>query len=384
MLTSLPGGYYTSPTHPSPPPSASPMFSSNGGIVSSGEGHSPSSPRSHPQVQYCDTCNTACVFMNGKRRKFQARYEGYVLVKKVSTRPFLPYVMPEGQQQTLLQQQQQSAPHLPSNMRRHSCGDMLDENEDPATVPLNVPSCSASVPALGGEGGEGLNSSASYNRSLSHPGWQPDDASSFTPPTSFPPSASWEQVPCSHDGLGGNPVERHCTTPVQHSSPLTTHPPPAAPPRSGEIHPGGRKPRRHSAMMERLSGGHQRLCRKKSRSQDNLVGGRRDSGCGPLRLNNSIIPPTASLTSALSRSEGSIHNVHAVLTAVPICVDDVDVVGFGGLRAEVGELARLPKKLLHRVTGEVGQLVFDLEGWREEYLLLTNTAIAARTYLLIS
>ena len=120
-------------------------------------------------------------------------------------------------------------------------------------------------------------------------------------------------------------------------------------------------------MMECLAGGHQPLCRKKYRSQDNL---------GSARLNNTVIPLLAVLTSALSHSEGSIHNVHGVLNAMLVCLDDK---GGGGLHSEGGKLARHPEWLLHHMTGEVSQLVFDLEGWQEEYLQLTHTAIAARS-----
>ncbi|XP_064099710.1 C-Maf-inducing protein-like isoform X2 [Macrobrachium nipponense] len=453
MLTALSGGYYTSPTRPMPPTppriaaTAAAAAASNG--IPAGGGPLPppllppltpsssssSSPRSLlPQLQYCDTCNTACVFMNGKRRKFQARYEGYVLVKRVPTRPYLPYVMAAGQQQQLVQQpqQQQQQQQNPAYLRRHSCGGMLDEDgvdplegEAGGSSSYDASSSSSSSSPPGGENHhhhhhhhhhhqtpESVSppaapaSSASYGRSLSHsPEWRQDDTTTTpspsplpTPPPLTPPTSGWEKVmnvDDDDDDEEGSVVINGAALPrsAQHS---------ATDLRGagvggggggggressgggGESSGGGRKPRRHSAMMERLSGGHQRLCRKKSRSQDNLVGGRRGSGClgggggGPLRLNNSVIPPPSSLTSALSRSEGSIHNVHAVLTAVPITVDDVDV-GFGAIRAEVGELARLPKRLLHRVTGEVGQLVFDLEGWREEYLLLTHTAIATRT-----
>lgn len=302
------------------------------------------SPKSRHQLQYCDACNTACVFMNSRRRKFQARYEGYVLLKRVaalSTRLHLPYVMAEGDS--------------PPYHRRHSCGDVLDENGDPPSDDVEIQVPQTSPPN-------------SYSRSMSHCEWRrPEDDSTPT----------WEKVvnmeePCQPD--------RRPTTPT-HTTTLGTQPSVGGV-EVRSVDPSGRKPRRHSAMMERLACGHQRLCRKKSRSQDNLVGrrGSGGGGGGPLRLNNSIIPPPAALTTSLSRSEGSIHNVHAVLSAVPVMVDDV---GVGGLRAEVGELARLPKRLLHRVTGEVGQLVFDLEGWREEYLVLTHTAIAARTVSLL-
>ena len=38
-----------------------------------------------PAKQFCDVCNAPCLIMNGRRRKLQVRYEGYVLVKRVST-----------------------------------------------------------------------------------------------------------------------------------------------------------------------------------------------------------------------------------------------------------------------------------------------------------
>ncbi|XP_069935697.1 C-Maf-inducing protein isoform X2 [Cherax quadricarinatus] len=324
MLAALQGGLYTSPSRPLP--HNNPMITPN---VSP---HSATSPKTRHQLTYCDACNTACVFMNSRRRKFQARYEGYVLLKRVaslSTRLHLPYVMAEGD--------------CPPAHRRHSCGDVLDENGDPSPDDGELREASPQT---------------SYSRSLSQSDWHrvEDDV----PPT-------WDKVVNMDDPCHS---ERRPNTPT-HTAALAAQPP-------AGVDAAGRKPRRHSAMMERLACGHQRLCRKKSRSQDNLVGRRGSGGGGgPLRLNNSIIPPPAALTTALSRSEGSIHNVHAVLSTLPV-TDDVDV-GVGGLRAEVGELARLPKRLLHRVTGEVGQLVFDLEGWREEYLVLTHTAIAART-----
>lgn len=327
MLPALQGGLYTSPSRPLPPPTT--MVTSSNGVPA---GPPPPSQRSRYQLQYCDACNTACVFMTGRRRKFQARYEGYVLLKRVSApacRLYLPYVMAERQN--------------PAYHRRHSCGDVLDENGE-------APSEAPRPPA------PQVSPSASYGRSISNGDWRRDDP----PPT-------WGKVVNLDDSSQADP------RPPTPSNEAPTSAPPAA---NGAQEPQGRKPRRHSAMMERLACGHQRLCRKKSRSQDNLVGQRESGGDGPLRLNNSVIPPPAALTSALSRSEGSIHNVHAVLSTVPVNVDDVDVCA-GGLRA--GELGRLPKRFLHRVTGEVGQLVFDLEGWREEYLVLTHTAISART-----
>ncbi|XP_042225826.1 C-Maf-inducing protein-like isoform X2 [Homarus americanus] len=334
MLAALQGGLYTSPSRPLPP--TPPMVTPANGAAPAGP-----SPKSRHQLQYCDACNTACVFMNSRRRKFQARYEGYVLLKRVAAlnmRLHLPYVMAEGES--------------PPYHRRHSCGDVLDENGDPPSDNQNLqpqPPLETSPPT-------------SYMRSQSHSEW-------LRPEDDAPPP--WEKVvnmdePCQ--------LDLRPTTPTPTSTAALSPQPSTV----GVVDPAGRKPRRHSAMMERLACGHQRLCRKKSRSQDNLVGRRGSGGGGPLRLNNSVIPAPAALTTSLSRSEGSIHNVHAVLSTVPITVDDVDV-GVGGLRAEVGELARLPKRLLHRVTGEVGQLVFDLEGWREEYLVLTHTAIAART-----
>lgn len=338
MLAALQGGLYTSPSRPLPP--ASPMMTPANGAVPAGP-----SPRSRQQLQYCDACNTACMFMNSRRRKFQARYEGYVLLKRVAalnTRPHLPYVIADGD--------------TPPYHRRHSCGDVLDEqgsqpadnsSPPPPPPPPPPPQLQLSVPK---------SPPISYSRSLSHGDWlRPEDD----------PIPTWEKVVNTDDSCQ---PDRRPTTPTDTVA-LAIEPPTVA------LDPAGRKPRRHSAMMERLACGHQRLCRKKSRSQDNLVGRRGSGGCGPLRLNNSIIPPPAALTTSLSRSEGSIHNVHAVLSTVPVTIDD----GVGGLRAEVGELARLPKRLLHRVTGEVGQLVFDLEGWREEYLVLTHTAIAARS-----
>lgn len=308
MLTALQGGLYAAPSRP-PPPMVAPA------------GAGAPRARTH-QRQFCDACNTACVFMNSRRRKFQARYEGYVLLKRVTAaawRPSLPYVM-------------MGAP-APAHARRHSSGGVLDDESDPCPAPPlpQLPQGRASPPTA-------------YGRSLSQGDWRPPAEGEASPP--------WDKV-----------------VNLEEAGPLTPPTPPTPPTPSAQspAEPAGRKSRRHSAMMERLAGGHQRLCRKKSRSQDNL---------GSARLNNTVIPPPAALTSALSRSEGSIHNVHGVLSAVPVCLDDG---GGGGLRAEVGELARLPKRLLHRVTGEVGQLVFDLEGWREEYLLLTHTAIAARS-----
>ncbi|CAL4061250.1 unnamed protein product [Meganyctiphanes norvegica] len=387
----------------------------------------PRAPPPHPHLQqFCDACNTACVFMNGRRRKFQARYEGYVLLKRVSgppgsgggalrggclapaaqPKPFLPsYVMAttaaaeagpcNNSTVTAAHHQHLPKTQMQPSYRRHSCGDELDaddENHDPTPSQHSPDATTMPLPpTLITPPQEPPGMHLPYSRSYSHPEWQQQED---------PPLRQLKTVNLD-DARGGAlqhqwaPPNGNMTSPLPDSPTDPSTPsantlvPPRSPTPGGTTDgggSGGRKPRRHSAMMERLACGHQRLCRKKSRSSDNLSssgggGGSRRSGprgTSPLRLNNSIVPPPAPLSHSLSRSEGSIHNVHGILSAATC--DEGGTGGYGGgLRAEVGELARLPKRLLHRMTGEVSQLVFDLEGWREEYLVLTPTAIAIRT-----
>ncbi|XP_076044288.1 C-Maf-inducing protein-like isoform X2 [Oratosquilla oratoria] len=382
--------HYKCHSRTSPPRGANRPRSSGGGAGDGGNGGGGSG---NGTSQFCDACNTACMFMNGRRRKFQARYEGYVLVKKVSTpemsrsssKSFLPYIMANGDATPQAKQDSYllGKPHERYE-RRHSYSDILDESEVPQHHQQHqqqVPDAPAhSFPCV---------PLPLFGRSVSH--CQGDWIQPYSP-------AEEQPKPCSPDGRppAGPPppppqmpwgkMVNLTDAEVEHSgrASLKTSPPSgrSTPARGTEPegYPGPRKPRRHSAMIEKLACGHQRLCRKKSRSQDNLSGGSggsRKGSRGVEVLNNSIVlPPSTSLSSNLSRSEGSIHNVHALTVAGGIGAEDVSMT-IGNLR--VDEWARLPKRLLHRVTGEVGQLVFDLEGWREEYVVLSDVALVVRT-----
>lgn len=293
------------------------------------------------QKQYCDACNSSCCLMNGRRRKLQARYEGFLLVKRVQgdtsasrylvscggaeapRNPSFPTGLAGG------------APypaHLgpkccnPTYERRYSCGDLATD-----------------------EGAASGGRPHGPTRSISHVATN---------------DRLWEKLvnlPAEDNLLNNN---------VPASVVENSH-----------------KSRKLSSVSSQQQQQHQRLSRKKSRSQDNLVGRRiklpppsgapaEGAADEEVILNNRVIAPAVHLHSPLSRSEGNIHNVTATnrpRSATP------DGVAGGVMRAERAEdLAKLPKKFLDRVSDEVGQIVFYLERWREEYVVLTHTAIAIK------
>lgn len=301
----------------------------------------------HHQLQYCDACNTACVFMNGRRRKLQVRYEGYVLVKRVPTASSFmrasPYV---------------TAQHaaLPTYERRHSIGELLD---DQTVADQHDPPVYTAYSANGPS-----------RTSMQLPWRKPDEDIMNHPPFEklVNLAADENRVPVS--------------TSASSSSLSTTHN--SAVPQSSSNSSNCSNMSNYSLntrlRREKKKNSHQRLCRKKSRSQDNLSGRRVNSSCVSgegIILNNSIQPPPLTC-SPLSRSEGSIHNVHATTLGGPDVEDCTTGDAGEGICGGVGELARLPKKLLTRVTDEVGQWVFDLEGWNEQYLTLHESTLSLR------
>ena len=275
------------------------------------------------QIQFCDACNTACVFMTGRRRKLQVRYEGYVLVKRVPTAPSfmrtsLPYV---------------SAHHAPHE-RRHSFADLLDEESlehEPGCATTATTSCTAQPPP---------------RAPLQIPWRRTEEEQHFVPYKKI--------VNVTAEG-GKVPVPPPLSTSSstismgQHSVVSAT------------------ETQKGRLRREKKPRAHQRLCRKKSRSQDNLSGRGITGGDISTILNNTIQPPPLT-SSLLSRSEGSIHNVHAITLA------GTD----GGVGGGAVGLVGLPRKLLSRVTDEVGQWVFDMEGWNEQYLTLNDSTISIR------
>ncbi|XP_018026934.2 uncharacterized protein LOC108682307 [Hyalella azteca] len=290
-------------------------------------------------VQYCDTCQTSCVFMSGHRRKLQARYEGFVLVKRVPIPPHLvrsslPYVA--------------AAPHGHEKGHSYRRGAEEEGGGGPGEQDVAVTNGVASPQTLWTESTVPLSLRNVWTDS----------------PVLFMPTKE-KLVNIDADETAKGNILQTSTSSTYFStsqSPFAAHL--AALPT--HLKQGPRREKKPRA--------HQRLCRKKSRSQDNLSAVRRSNSPDKeeVVLNNAIQPPPLS-ASHLSRSEGSIHNVHAVALTSGYCKeDDVSEALCGG---GVGELARLPKKLLSRVTDEVGQWVFDLEGWNEQYLSLGDSCL---------
>ena len=286
-------------------------------------------------VTYCDTCKTACVFMNGRRRKLQVRYEGYVLVKRgPSANSYIRSSLPYVSEHRVMPPSINITPAASAHERRHSYSDLID---DPKLK--HEPGCAGHL--------------------------------STAPPCNKIPLAS--PAPLKLVNLitdGGSADSCHGYNGVNFHNNINNN----------SINPDGylignpHKPLM-LARRDKKSRAHQRLCRKKSRSQENLSSRRRISSANDnagIVLNNTIQPQPLAV-SPLSRSEGSIHNVHKIISSGSSSHEGGD----GTLCGGVADLAKV-KKLLSRVTDEVGQIVFDWEGWTEQYLTLTDSAIEIR------
>ena len=101
------------------------------------------------------------------------------------------------------------------------------------------------------------------------------------------------------------------------------------------------KPLNQATRRDKKVRAHQRLCRKKSRSQENLSSRRRISSANDnagVILNNRIQPQPLT-ASHLSRSEGSIHNVHKIVSSGGSSNEGSD----GTLCGGVTDLAKVKK-----------------------------------------
>ena len=337
------------------------------------------------ETQFCDACNSVCNgFSMADNKKLQPKYEGYVLIKR-SPRDVNKSLLCRQQQLNVYYDGQHQQIQHPNNLyniykdhyvanlgsddRRRSCGDILDDekNGDVSREPYNDnPEFSNGVdyiyPTSGG-GGPRINS-ISPVRSLSHgPG-------------------QWEKVVnLSNDD---NPLLNNLTTV---KVPQINPPPLRKPNKTHHI----TTPTGKSSSWS-LSCGHQKLCRKKSKSQENLDENRRSNNfnnrlCSAtsntsinrvldssIRINNVDSKPL--LPCDRSRSEGNINHVHKVTSIMP---PRTPPPVFENGTVTVGDIAKLPKRLLHRVTGEMEQFMYDIEGWKEDYLVLDESAITTRT-----
>lgn len=275
------------------------------------------------QGQYCDACNTACVFMTGRRRKLQVRYEGFVLVKRTPVvassfmRASLPYVTAQ--------------PSL--HGRRHSLADVLDDAAD-----NHGPSVDQTRPP----------------QNLLWPQQQPE-MHAYEKIVNLSSEGGRVPLPTSEGSRVPLLPREESSVPIQSS--ISTSSSTVSMRQQSVVSSG--EAQKCRSRREKKPRAHQRLCRKKSRSQDNLSGLNSSTV-----LNNSIQTPPLG-ASILSRSEGSIHNVHAITEG-------------SGAESGTGGLARLPRKLLSKVTDEVGQWVFDMEGWNEQYITLNESSISIR------
>lgn len=339
------------------------------------------------QMQFCDACNTSCVFMNGgHRRKLQVRYEGYVLVKKVSTascfmRSYLPYA---------------TAQHSTIN-RRHSINDVLDDSHHTVETEHAVehePGCitSSTTPATSTTTITAASTtvSTSRTRAESTTNHQQDLLRRYATVDGVLQHQKQHVLhpnKLSNLEVAGELAKtEHATVVSALISDQTFSSPPVpilAISNNGSINLVSTpiESSECTSRQRRKSRTHQRLCRKKSKSQENLSRKRVHSNTddGTTILNNAIQPPPLN-ASSLSRSESSINNVHSISLgggSGGACDSGRGVSTTDSLYVGVGEFAKM-KRLLTRVSDEVGQIVFDLEGWNEQYLTLNESSLTLR------